>query len=187
MKFCPSNQPVLAAFNRRVHFAYHRINRRSDEFCAESRVNCTDAIDRCSKPSHRFNRRYGKTRGPHVIYLLPRILCHHFFMPPPVFLPSPHHRSPTQLPPSPFHATSTHSLHAPPRLASPRILHAAAHPRSRRPLEPPSYAARACHRRHELRAAPAPRAAHAANTPRRSRSRSTFSLSARQVFEVLPV
>ena len=164
---------MLTTFNRRVQSANHRINRRSDACLLESRVNYTDAIDWCSKPSHRFNRRYGKTRGPHVIYLLPRILCPHFFMPPPVFLPSPHRRSPTQLPPSPFHATSTHSLHAPPRLASPRVLHAAAHPCSRRPLEPPTYAARARHRRHgpPCISAPPPRAQSCSCTTRRPRSK----------------
>ena len=53
----PSNQPVLAAINRRVQNAYRRINRRSEGFCAESRVNYTDAINRRSNPMRRIDRR----------------------------------------------------------------------------------------------------------------------------------
>ena len=73
---------------------------------------------------------------------------------------------------------------------TPPLIHARA-ARLSRPPTPPVRATAATHHRvsqhhrHELRAAPAPRAAHAANTPRRSRSRSTFSPSARQVFDDL--
>ena len=160
-------------------------------------MNCTDAIDRRSKPRHRFNRRYGKTRGPHVIYLLPATSaltfpcrrtfssrlraaarlhsCRHRRSTPPACTRFTHHRA------------SHHCA-----FFTPPLIHARA-TRLSRPPTPPVRATTATrrrasqHHRHELRAAPAPRAAHAANTPRRSRSRSTFSLSARQVFEVLPV
>jgi hypothetical protein len=47
----------------------HRFNRRTDTDLAEFLVNYTDAINRRSKPKRRFNRRYEKLRGPHVILL----------------------------------------------------------------------------------------------------------------------
>ena len=96
----------------------------------------------------------------------------------------------------PRHQHALTSRTAAPRITARSSSRRSFHARAARlslPLTPPVRATAATHccasqhHRHELRAAPAPRAAHAANTPRRSRSRSTFSLSARQVFEVLPV
>ena len=188
---------MLAAFNRQVQFANHRINRRSDKFLLESRVTCTDAIDRHSKPRHRFNRCYGKTQGPHVIYLLPASSALTFPRRRPfssrlraaASLHSCRRRRST--PPARTRFTHRRASHHR-AFFTPPLIHARA-ARLSLPPTPPVRATAATHccasqhHRHELRAAPAPHAAHAANTPRRSRSRSTFSLSARQVFEVLPV
>ena len=151
----PSYQPVLAAINRSVQNAYRWINRRSDGFLQESRVNkptqSTGVQTLCVESTG-----IKEKCGAHLSYIpLARVLS---------FSVLPSRRRPTRsatrrrlpIAPPPFHLAAVCAPPQPPHLAPPHA--AVRRPRRRSPTLP------ALHAVHRRRLAPAPLCAATAAT-----------------------